>query len=379
VKFALYLKPLFCSTILGCSLCIYTFIACDHSESNETVFEAVIDMNTHTDSSQSSLEDHGPSNDISVDEPSPIEYPLDDQLRVNHIQALGTHNSYHLQSDIDILPWRYEHLPLNEQLERQGVRQFELDLYEINPNEIQVFHIERLDDRSNCDSLRSCFEEIQGWSEQNPQHHPLLILLEPKNHLGTPQELIQTLEEIIEETWPSKQLLTPRLVQKDYVDLKTAIAAEGWPTLGDVRGRTLLILHTGGELREAYLSASGGTRERLMFPDAYGDLSQPFAAYHSINDPIGSFDLIQTVVGEGHLVRTRADADNVEPNVLDYSRSQSALDSGAHFLSTDHPYPRSETSYGFVIPAGVPSRCNPVTFSEDCQSVDIENLDRINE
>ena len=50
------------------------------------------------------------------------DYPMDDTLRMNHLQGLGTHNSYHLQPDVDILPWRYSHLPLDEQLGEQGVR-----------------------------------------------------------------------------------------------------------------------------------------------------------------------------------------------------------------------------------------------------------------
>ena len=39
--------------------------------------------------------------DMSTPPPS---YPNDDHIRVNHLQALGTHNSYHLAPDIDFLP-----------------------------------------------------------------------------------------------------------------------------------------------------------------------------------------------------------------------------------------------------------------------------------
>ena len=302
------------------------------------------------------------------------EYPNDHIFRMNHFQALGTHNSYHLLPEIDILPWRYEHLALSQQLEQQGVRQFELDLYQSDQDSIDVYHIDRLDDRSNCETLRICFEEVISWSKNHPLHHPILILLEPKSFIGQPTDFITSLESIIESTWPRDQLLTPQLVQKEHINLKTAIELEGWPTLGETRGKTILILHTGGDLRAAYLNAPGGTQARLMFPDAYGDLEQPFAAYHSINDPIGNFERIQTVVSAGHLVRTRADADNVEPSELNYMRSQFALDSGAHFLSTDHPYPPTDNTYGFVIPDGSPSRCNPLVLNEPCRHTDIEDL-----
>ena len=63
----------------------------------------------------------------------PPSYPNDDRIRVNHLQALGTHNSYHLAPDVDFRPWNYSHLPLDGQLSMQGVRQFELDIFKIKP------------------------------------------------------------------------------------------------------------------------------------------------------------------------------------------------------------------------------------------------------
>ena len=70
----------------------------------------------------------------------PVHYPHDDELRVNELQAVGTHNSYHLPPNPtfveelnSILPgvadfWLYEHRPLPEQFEDLGIRQIELDI-----------------------------------------------------------------------------------------------------------------------------------------------------------------------------------------------------------------------------------------------------------
>ena len=42
-------------------------------------------------------------------EPATFEYPLDDTLRVHHIQAVGTHNSYHVQPASDaVCPSSFE-------------------------------------------------------------------------------------------------------------------------------------------------------------------------------------------------------------------------------------------------------------------------------
>ena len=68
-------------------------------------------------------------------------YPLDDQLKLNQMQVLGTHNSYHLAPDpalAEVLnkidpawPRTLEHsdVPLDEQLSDQGIRQIELDVF----------------------------------------------------------------------------------------------------------------------------------------------------------------------------------------------------------------------------------------------------------
>src|SRR5262245_49967547 len=58
-----------------------------------------------------------------------FEYPMDDVLRLNHLQAKGTHNSYHIAPGSDLIPQlEYTHAPLEAQLSNQGVRQIELDV-----------------------------------------------------------------------------------------------------------------------------------------------------------------------------------------------------------------------------------------------------------
>ena len=57
------------------------------------------------------------------------------------------------------------------------------------------------------------------------------------------------------------------------------------------------------------------------------------------NDPVRSFDEIRSLVAEGFLVRTRADAGTVEARANDGSRRDKALASGAQLVSTDFPEP----------------------------------------
>ena len=304
---------------------------------------------------------------------------LDELLRFQHVQALGTHNSYHVEPLTSWLvgEWAYSHLPLNEQAEQQGVRQFELDMYyRADEGTFDVLHIPLVDKETNCATFQECLAHLKLFSDAYPLHHPMVVMMEIKSELVTMSaaSLLEDLEARVLEIWPTERLIRPDDVQGDSANLRDAIAEKGWPSLGELRGRVLLVLHAGGELRDVYTEGATTTEGRLFFPDSYGDTSLPIAGFHSINGPIGGFDQIQSVVAEGHLVRTRGDADNAEAEAVDYTRFEAALESGAHFISTDHPFPGDEFTYGVVIPEGNPSRCNPLTAPVACTAEAIEEL-----
>ncbi|HUF34152.1 MAG TPA: Ca2+-dependent phosphoinositide-specific phospholipase C, partial [Acidimicrobiales bacterium] len=69
------------------------------------------------------------------------------ELRMNHVQARGTHNSYHRDPmfpgrEHSEIGWDYSHRPLAHQLEHQGVRQVELDIhYNWVRDDFEVYHV----------------------------------------------------------------------------------------------------------------------------------------------------------------------------------------------------------------------------------------------
>ena len=305
----------------------------------------------------------------------PHEYPLDDVLRFDDLQALGTHNSYHLETgETPVTAWDYSHRPLDEQLGLLGVRQFELDIYrDWETDSFWVFHVPFLDMNTTCLYLDECLEAMKGWSDRNPDHHPLFTLMEVKDDHDdeTVEEYLLDLEDEVLAIWPEERLVTPDLVSGDHESLNVALAADGWPTLSELRGRALFVLHDGGAYRDWYTGE--GTAGRVLFPDAHGDLTLSFAAVHSINDPIGSVDAIHAAVDAGHLVRTRGDSDSEQAWANDTSRTDAAMASGAHFVSTDYPEPHYESGYVVTIEGGTPSRCNPRAAPEECFSEAIED------
>lgn len=313
----------------------------------------------------------GSSGDASSGDASSGEAPLDG-LRVNQLQAMGTHNSYHTSPGPTVPSLDYTHRPLAEQLDA-GARQFELDIhFKKEPGEaIDVYHLEQIDMGTTCASLTECAAAMRGWSDANPRHHLLYVMIEVKTPYNAilVDDLLQALEDQILAAWPRERIVAPDDVRGDAVDLPTALAERGWPTIEQTRGKALFVLHDGEKWRDRYVARGVGG---LLFADAFGDLTAPFAAVHTLNDAFGDAAKIAEVVDAGHIVRTRADADNVEPLAGDTSRAEAALASGATFISTDYPPPKGELNYVFEIPGGSPSRCNPRTAPADCTAAQIE-------
>ncbi len=301
-------------------------------------------------------------------------HKLDDLLRFNHAQVLGTHNSYHVASPTTVPQWDYTHLPLDEQAAWQGVRQFELDLYwDHGKEDWKVLHVPYVDKETNCYVLGDCLGALKGWSDENPAHYPLVVMIELKESFKADKAtlMLMRLEEIVLSTWPLERLLTPDLVRAQHASLKEAIEESGWPTLGELRGRLMVVFHTGGTWQAAYRGESDSSENLLLFPDASGNGSVPYAAFHAVNDPREA-DRIATLVDAGHVVRTRADADTYEAVANDRRRADAAIASGAHFISTDYPRTEPGEGYGVMIPGGMPAGCNPRTAPPECTPEAVE-------
>ncbi len=309
-----------------------------------------------------------------TDEPS-FEYPLDHVLRIDHLQAVGTHNSYHLAPDNDTVEeWQYSHEELAVQLGPQGVRQFELDVWwGEETGAFEVKHVLLLDEGTTCELLADCLAELRAWSDAHPAHHPLFVLIEPKDGFDVDRAdfVVAELERTLEEAWPADRLVTPADVQGDHPTLREAVASDGWPTLGEGRGRLVVQLHDGGSLADFYSEDATDLRHRLMFTNVAPE--HDLAAFVAMNDPVADFERIADAVTAGVIVRTRADAGRADFEDGDTSRRDSALESGAHLLSTDHPVPDPETGYSVSIPGGAPSGCNASTAPPECSSEAIEN------
>jgi hypothetical protein len=305
-----------------------------------------------------------------VVDPSPQTPVGDDQIKLNQIQEIGTHNSYHVAPDAGILTvlenlakavpavagslgdpsqLDYTHRSIPDQL-AAGNRTFELDTWAdptggrfTNPKVnsflgfhdtqldyaalkqpgFKVFHIVDLDQRSRCVTLVLCLTQMRDWSDAHPDHMPVFIDME-----------------LEQDALPAPLVGTPVLKYNEqllfYIDNENT---EGIPG--------------------AYLAGHSTLQGRAMFTsDGEG---RPDAAIIKDNDP-DDIAHIQQLVGQGYIVRTRSDADLTEARANSTVHRDESFASGAQILSSDYPTNEADPANGYVVTFGtrVAARCNPV-------------------
>ncbi|MFK7976868.1 MAG: phosphatidylinositol-specific phospholipase C1-like protein [Halioglobus sp.] len=335
-------------------------------------------------------------------------------IRMNQVQYLGTHNSYHIapRDDVfalllsfipDVAPTlQYTHVPLTEQFTEQGIRQIELDVFddpegglyaerkalslfdeptasgiaELDEPGLKVIHVQEIDYRTTCYTFVSCLEEIKAWSDDNPNHLPITVLVEAKDEaIPDPLDLgfaipppfeedaLNRIDQEVRSVFPDDRLILPDHVRGDAVTLEQAVLSEGWPTLAWARGRIMFALDNGGSVRDRYIDGYPSLAGRVMFTDSPSGTAE--AAFMKKNNPLSPAGEIAELVAQGYIVRTRADADTTQARENDTTQREEALASGAQFISTDYPVPNPDfSSYQVTIPGGGVARCNPVNTGE---------------
>ncbi len=162
----------------------------------------------------------------------------------------------------------------------------------------------------------ACLDQLRDWSDANPSHLPIVINLELKEGaLPAPFDLTPItpfdsteLDGVDAEIRSvlGDRLITPDDVRGDAADLRSAIESDGWPTVAETRGRFLFFLDNAGATEARYLDGHPSLAGRVLFTSA-GE-GRADGAVLKVNDP-GDGTRIRSLVEDGYLVRTRADAD----------------------------------------------------------------------
>ncbi len=332
---------------------------------------AMIDTGAHGDAgaldAAIDMADVGPTDASTV-----AAYPFDDQLRMNHVQVRGTHNSYHVEPGFPVHgSHRYTHVPLDQQLEDQHVRAFELDVHKNLAGELRVYHIAVVDQDTTCETFEDCLNTIRTWSLANPDHVPVFVWIEIKDNAGgVPIGDPADIDVAIRAVFDADHMIEPDDVQGSQPNLREAIANVGWPTLGEVRGKVMFaMINTGGK-RDSYTSGHTTLAGRAMFARVDTDqFGLPWAAVAKLG--VGDQAGMQAAHAAGLLVATNvcsADQDDASCG----SEAQTARERGFHMLKDDIPAPIMGRMYWLELPGAAVVACNPVTAPALCTTLALE-------
>jgi hypothetical protein len=341
----------------------------------------------------------------------------DKVVKINQIQVIGSHNSYHagfapserkyleMKNPKALFSLDYKHAPLPDQL-NGGVRQIEIDVFadakggryahlpiddaatkaglprdpDFDPQHemvkpgFKVMHIQGVDERSTCHTFVRCLTVVRDWSKQHPQALPVFILVETKEDDGSEKpDMIKTerftpavfdaLDAEIRSVFQPGEYITPDEVRGKAATLEAAVLAGGWPTLERARGRVVFLMdqHKHGPI---YVQGHPSLKGRILFTNS--DPGKPETAFVEQND--GTKDAIDALVKKGYLVRTRTDEGTKQARTNDTKRRNLALSTGAQMISTDYPAsePSQWTGFKVELPDGLVARCNPVNKPAGC-------------
>jgi hypothetical protein len=268
----------------------------------------------------------------------------------------------------DPLPYR--------QLREQGVT----DLAPIYRDELakpgmKVFHVADLDFRSQCPTLRSCLTLLKQWSDSEPNHSPVFILLEPKL-TGLDKAIsgatvvppfdkaaFEEVDESIRTILGRDKVFTPDDLRGDMPTLEGAALAKRWPTVAQARGKFLFLYLVPGMNLPAfapYLDGRPSLQGRMAF--VQGKAGMAHTAFMLFDNALTRGTDIRDAVQKGYLVRTRADIDTADARKDDGRRRDAALASGAQIVSTDYlTTPNIYANAYHLAPFAKGWRCNALT------------------
>lgn len=317
-----------------------------------------------------------------------------DNLKINEIQVIGSHNSYKKailpevynylseRDSMNFLPRiQYEHIPIPEQLDL-GLRNLEIDVYadskggkyahpkildlvkttqlfdpekKMNRPGYKMIHITDIDYMTWYYTLEDCLKDLKKWSDAHPNHTPVFITLEPKdgkkNEFGTEPEhyttkLFDDLDNELKKYLGKNKIITPDDVRGSYKTLNEAVLKGNWPKVKDAQGKFIFVLDNNGANRDLYAKGHPSLKNRMIFTNSIPGTAE--SAILFMNDPEKT-DEIKNLAKQGYIIRTRADADTMEARSEDYSRFENAQKSGAQVITTDYYQPSKLFKSNFKI------------------------------
>ena len=262
-------------------------------------------------------------------------------LKLNQIQVIGSHNSYRIRPIEDMFDLLmvlnselaaqldYNHPSFDVQFSHHGIRQIEIDVYHdpdgglfyyrkgnfffglpeasdiqklLDPG-LKVLHVPDIDYRTNYITFKDALTAVKVWSNANTTHIPIFILVEAKEEGITniyPSltfftqpvpfngDALDAIDADIRSVFGNdlNKVITPDDVRGNNESLEAVILNGGWPTIGESRGKVYFGLDNGGAIRDEYTAEHPALSGRVLFTSS--EPGTPEAAFLKLNTPTES-------------------------------------------------------------------------------------------
>ncbi len=299
-----------------------------------------------------------------------LEGDLKAGIKFNELSFIGTHNSYQTPA-LEELKTIYRNLSyltfgivpaektdfwsetLTDQL-NCGIRSLEMDIETFDRDgevSFTCMHKPYTDMTTSCYDFALAMKEISMWSDNNPNHLPITILIEPKD-ISIPLKDMKSfnvdyakeLDEVLRKSL-GKKLFTPADMLRDYSSFGEMRMADDWCKVEDMLGKVVVLLHE-CDVTEKYISIDPTVKTQAMFPMLREkDIHRDCTSFILCNKPEELLRIINEVNSNKIMVRTRADKFT---EVSDENRAN-AFASGANIISTDFPVRTDLTADSYFV------------------------------
>lgn len=275
----------------------------------------------------------------------------DETVRYNEVRTIATHNSYKKAMpqglyDFSKIIWgeqkfkstMYEHDTLSAQL-GNGIRSFELDIrWQVNG--FKIYHNGLPDNGSTCPDWKLALEELRLWSDANPGHVPITVLVEIKRdnparnplYADMDVEKFRQLDQTVADIVGAEKAVTPADLMGRWPTLGAMAQNGGWPSLAQLKGKIIFLLHPDSVYTRLYIGMDPSLKTQWFVPTFGAGETAVYpddAAFLIANTP--DIGLVRPLVARGCIVRVFMDYDRV----YNAAMKDAALASGAQILTTD--------------------------------------------
>lgn len=296
---------------------------------------------------------------------------LESGVKFNEMSFLGTHNSYQtaaleetkkLYQSLSALSFgiykadkiEFESETLTDQL-NCGIRSLEIDIETFDRDgeiSFTCMHKPYFEMTTSCYDFSLTLKEIAMWSDNNPGHLPITIIIEPKESFIPLEDMEYfnvdyafAFDEALREGLGDK-LFTPADMLRDYQSFGEMRAEDDWCKVKDMLGKVVVLLHD-CEVTEEYIAVDPSVRTQAMFPMLRPeDAERDCTSFILCNEPSELLEIEEDIIDEKKImVRTRSD----EFTKITEERRENAFASGANIISTDYPFRTDYKTGDYVV------------------------------